>query len=103
MCSMKLARAVPATFHQQSESLAKPLFVSMTHQHSKVRLSCVKVWTYVITTSTCNYLVIIENMLTISPASQPAIQHTELTRSVYVNVCVTASSRVWTVRYISAH
>lgn len=40
---MKLAAAIPATFNQQSESLAKPLFQSMTHQHSKVRLACVKV------------------------------------------------------------
>lgn len=40
---MGVAEACPAAFHQQSESLAKPLFVSMTHQHSKVRLACVKV------------------------------------------------------------
>ena len=42
-CSIKLAKAIPATFHQQSESLAKPLLSSMTHQHSRVRVACLKV------------------------------------------------------------
>ena len=42
---MKLAVAIPATFYHQSESLAKPLFISMTHQHSKVRVACIKVST----------------------------------------------------------
>ena len=43
ICCSKLAEAIPATFHQQSETLAKPLLKSMVHQHSKVRVACIKV------------------------------------------------------------
>ena len=43
ICASRLAKAIPAVFHQQSESLAKPLLVSMTHQHSKVRTAALKV------------------------------------------------------------
>ena len=32
----KIARAIPEYFHMQSESLIKPLMLSITHQHSKV-------------------------------------------------------------------
>ena len=42
-CCIKLAEAIPMAFHQQSESLAKPLLASMTHQHSRVRVACLKV------------------------------------------------------------
>lgn len=36
-CSSALAKSVPEVFHFQSESLIKPLLMSITHQHSKVR------------------------------------------------------------------
>ena len=42
-CCIKLAEAIPMAFHQQSESLAKPLLTSMAHQHSRVRVACLKV------------------------------------------------------------
>ena len=34
--SSKVARTIPEHFHLQSESLIKPLMLSITHQHSKV-------------------------------------------------------------------
>lgn len=36
-CASKLAKAVPQYFHMQSETLIKPLLLSITHQHSKIR------------------------------------------------------------------
>ena len=36
-CSSTLAKAIPEYFVQQSESLIKPLCMSISHQHSKVR------------------------------------------------------------------
>ena len=36
-CASTLAKAVPEYFHAQSESLIKPLLLSISHQHAKVR------------------------------------------------------------------
>ncbi|XP_067671064.1 dynein axonemal assembly factor 5-like [Haliotis asinina] len=36
-CSSKLAKSIPEYFHMQSESLIKPLMLTISHQHSKVR------------------------------------------------------------------
>ncbi|XP_064394922.1 dynein axonemal assembly factor 5-like [Halichondria panicea] len=55
-CTSRLADAIPVAFHQQSESLSKPLFQSMTHQHSKVRLACIKALGSVIRYGTPNPL-----------------------------------------------
>ena len=35
----KISRTIPEYFHMQSESLIKPLMITITHQHSKVYLS----------------------------------------------------------------
>ena len=43
VCCCKLAKAIPTSFHRQSEGLSKPLLKSMVHQHSKVRVACIKV------------------------------------------------------------
>ena len=40
-CASKVARAIPEHFHQQSESLIKPLTESISHQHSKVRVEVI--------------------------------------------------------------
>ena len=40
-CASKLAKAVPQVFHQQSESLIKPLILTLSHQHSKVRVAAI--------------------------------------------------------------
>nr|XP_002127221.1 dynein assembly factor 5, axonemal [Ciona intestinalis] len=37
-----LARSIPEYFHMQSESLIKPLMLSITHQHSKVRIAVIE-------------------------------------------------------------
>lgn len=36
-CTSKIAKAIPEYFHMQSESLIKPLSLTITHQHAKVR------------------------------------------------------------------
>ena len=36
-CASKIAKAVPQYFHMVSETLIKPLLMSITHQHSKMR------------------------------------------------------------------
>lgn len=36
-CTSIIAKAIPEYFHTQSESLVKPLLMSIAHQHSKVR------------------------------------------------------------------
>ncbi|XP_071107149.1 dynein axonemal assembly factor 5-like [Haliotis cracherodii] len=36
-CSSKLAKSIPEYFHMQSESLIKPLMLTISHQHAKVR------------------------------------------------------------------
>ena len=41
-CASTLAKAVPEYFHAQSESLIKPLLLSVSHQHAKVRTIVVK-------------------------------------------------------------
>lgn len=40
-CASILAQSIPEHFHQQSESLIKPLLHSVSHQHSKVRIAVV--------------------------------------------------------------
>ena len=40
-CASKLAKTIPESFQQQSESLIKPLCESISHQHSKVRIEVV--------------------------------------------------------------
>ncbi|CAK8696019.1 unnamed protein product [Clavelina lepadiformis] len=40
--SSKVARTIPEHFHLQSESLIKPLMLSITHQHSKVRVAVIE-------------------------------------------------------------
>ena len=37
-CASILARSIPEYFHMQSESLIKPLLLTVSHQHSKVRV-----------------------------------------------------------------
>lgn len=37
-CACKLAKAIPEYFQMTSESLIKPLLLTITHQHSKVRV-----------------------------------------------------------------
>jgi len=41
VCASLLARTIPQHFHTQSESLIKPLLMTVSHQHSKVRLAAV--------------------------------------------------------------
>ncbi|XP_076458968.1 dynein axonemal assembly factor 5-like [Babylonia areolata] len=36
-CASKIAKAIPQYFHMVSETLIKPLLMSITHQHSKIR------------------------------------------------------------------
>ena len=36
-CASSVAKAIPEYFHAQSESLIKPLLLSISHQHAKVR------------------------------------------------------------------
>jgi len=36
-----LAKTVPEQFHMQSESLILPLILTVSHQHSKVRIAAV--------------------------------------------------------------
>ncbi|XP_041363360.1 dynein assembly factor 5, axonemal-like [Gigantopelta aegis] len=36
-CSSRLAKTIPEYFHAQTDSLVKPLLMTITHQHSKVR------------------------------------------------------------------
>ncbi|XP_052819381.1 dynein axonemal assembly factor 5-like [Mya arenaria] len=40
-CVTTVAKAIPAYFYQQSESLIKPLLMSISHQHSKVRTTVI--------------------------------------------------------------
>ena len=40
-CACKIAKAIPEHFHQQSESLIKPLTESISHQHSRVRVEVI--------------------------------------------------------------
>ena len=42
-CTNILATAVPDQFYFQANSLVNPLLKSLSHQHSKVRVSCIKV------------------------------------------------------------
>ncbi|KAL5019260.1 hypothetical protein ScPMuIL_004982 [Solemya velum] len=37
ICASNLSKAIPEYFHMQSESLIKPLLVTISHQHAKVR------------------------------------------------------------------
>ncbi|KAI8494919.1 HEAT repeat-containing protein 2 [Branchiostoma belcheri] len=41
-CAAKVAVKIPQHFHMQSESLVKPLLVTISHQHSKVRVAAIK-------------------------------------------------------------
>ena len=41
-CAAHLAKAVPEAFHMQSESLIKPLLMTITHQHSRVRVAAIE-------------------------------------------------------------
>ena len=41
-CASALAKAVPEFFHMQSETLIKPLLMSISHQHSRVRVDVIK-------------------------------------------------------------
>lgn len=40
-CASILSQSIPEFFHQQSESLIKPLLHSISHQHSRVRVAVV--------------------------------------------------------------
>ncbi len=40
-CACVLAKTVPEQFHMQSESLIKPLLQTLSHQHSRVRVTAV--------------------------------------------------------------
>ena len=42
-CIEELAKAVPEKFHYHGESLIKPLLMSVSHQHHKVRVLCLRV------------------------------------------------------------
>ncbi|XP_041633906.1 dynein assembly factor 5, axonemal-like [Cheilinus undulatus] len=41
-CTVSLAKAVPDHFHLQAESLIKPLMQTISHQHSRVRVSAIE-------------------------------------------------------------
>ncbi|KAM6957240.1 dynein axonemal assembly factor 5 [Aplochiton taeniatus] len=41
-CTVKFAKSVPEHFHMQAESLVKPLMQTISHQHSRVRVSAVE-------------------------------------------------------------
>uniref|UniRef100_A0A673BT91 Dynein axonemal assembly factor 5 n=1 Tax=Sphaeramia orbicularis TaxID=375764 RepID=A0A673BT91_9TELE len=41
-CTVKFAKAVPEHFHMQAESLVKPLMQTISHQHSRVRVSVIE-------------------------------------------------------------
>ena len=41
-CAALLAKTVPEHFHLQSEALIKPLLLTMTHQHSRVRVTAIE-------------------------------------------------------------
>nr|XP_019957328.1 PREDICTED: dynein assembly factor 5, axonemal [Paralichthys olivaceus] len=41
-CAMEFAMRVPEHFHMQAESLVKPLMQTITHQHSRVRVSVIE-------------------------------------------------------------
>ncbi|XP_065919012.1 dynein axonemal assembly factor 5-like isoform X2 [Dysidea avara] len=41
-CCCKLAVSAPREFHMEAESLVKPILHSMGHQHSRVRVACIK-------------------------------------------------------------
>lgn len=41
-CAALLAKTVPEVFHLQSESLIKPLLMTITHQHSRVRVAAIE-------------------------------------------------------------
>lgn len=43
MCVVSVAQLNPVAFYRQGETLMKPLLKGMTHQHSKVRVECLKV------------------------------------------------------------
>lgn len=45
-CTNVLAAAVPEQFYFQANSLVTPLLKSLSHQHSKVRVSCIQVRKY---------------------------------------------------------
>ena len=40
-CASLLAKSLPQQFHTQSESLITPLLMTVSHQHSKVRIAAV--------------------------------------------------------------
>ena len=41
-CAALLAKTAPEFFHMQSESLIKPLLMTITHQHSRVRVAAIE-------------------------------------------------------------
>ncbi|KAM4716682.1 dynein axonemal assembly factor 5 isoform 1-T1 [Anableps anableps] len=41
-CTVSFAKSVPEHFHMQAESLVKPLMQTITHQHSRVRVSVIE-------------------------------------------------------------
>ncbi|XP_019113559.2 dynein assembly factor 5, axonemal [Larimichthys crocea] len=41
-CAVKFAKCVPEHFHMQAESLVKPLMQTISHQHSRVRVSVIE-------------------------------------------------------------
>ncbi|XP_037544477.1 dynein assembly factor 5, axonemal-like [Nematolebias whitei] len=41
-CTVIFAKCVPEHFHMQAESLVKPLMLTITHQHSRVRVSVIE-------------------------------------------------------------
>ena len=43
MCVIPVAQQNPVAFYRQGETLVKSLLKGMTHQHSKVRVECLKV------------------------------------------------------------
>ena len=42
-CIEELAKAVPEKFYYHGEALIKPLLMSVSHQHHKVRVLCLRV------------------------------------------------------------
>ncbi|XP_074552726.1 dynein axonemal assembly factor 5 [Halichoeres trimaculatus] len=51
-CAVSLAKSVPEHFHLQAESLIKPLMQTISHQHSRVRVSAIEATGAVIQHST---------------------------------------------------
>uniref|UniRef100_A0A3Q3IMI8 TOG domain-containing protein n=1 Tax=Monopterus albus TaxID=43700 RepID=A0A3Q3IMI8_MONAL len=58
-CTINFANCVPEHFHMQAESLVSPLMQTITHQHSRVRVSVIEA------TGSCNLLIQVRKAVTV--------------------------------------